>query len=61
MKNILKTYEDTIGQMINFQKSEVYFSKNASTTCKASITSILDVHVFGYRKISGASFDDWEE
>lgn len=30
MKNILRTYEEASGQMINYRKLEVFFSKNIS-------------------------------
>ncbi|KAL9679650.1 hypothetical protein QQ045_017516 [Rhodiola kirilowii] len=43
LKEALKEYEMLSGQMINFSKSEIYFSQNVAEEVKVSICSILGV------------------
>lgn len=45
MKNILEVYESASGQAINYQKSEIFFSRNVSQTNQHNITNILQVQV----------------
>lgn len=54
MKNILEMYESASGQSINFQKSEVFYSRNVDDAVKASISQILGVQqVMGTGKYLG--------
>lgn len=43
LKNILGCYESTSGQMINYQKSNVSFSKNANRQKQDELASVLEV------------------
>lgn len=38
---MLKTFEETSGQIINHQKSSVFFSRNVSNPCKQEICEVL--------------------
>lgn len=54
MKNILEMYESASGQSINFQKFEVFYSRNVDDAVKASISQILGVQqVMGTGKYLG--------
>lgn len=44
MKNILKAYEETSGQAINFDKSGVFFSKNIPHNLQTDLSNILGIH-----------------
>ena len=41
---ILKAYELALGQMINLDKSDIFFSHNTSEVDKAMTMSILNIH-----------------
>lgn len=43
LKELLALYEQASGQAINFQKSEVFFSKNTPSKAKETLTGILGV------------------
>ncbi|GAU14523.1 hypothetical protein TSUD_250650 [Trifolium subterraneum] len=48
LMSILKIYEEASGQEINLTKSEVFFSKNLSTTAQEDLSRIMGVrHVLG--------------
>ena len=40
---ILMVYERELGEAINFQKSDIFFSRNVSTNSRDLVTSILGV------------------
>ena len=57
MKNILEVYESASGQAINYQKSEIFFSRNVSQSKQLNITNILQVQaVLGTGKYLGLPF-----
>ena len=56
LKKILDDYANASGQMINMQKSEIFFSRNVSTTLRNTLSSN---RMFGYRKISWSTVHDW--
>lgn len=41
MKHIISIYEDALGQMINLQKSEIYYNRNVSTNVKNLVANNL--------------------
>lgn len=43
VKQALKIFENASGQMINYQKSSILFSANASASCRQSICNSLGV------------------
>ena len=43
LKKILDDYANASSQMINMQKSEIFFSKNVSTTLRNTLSNILQV------------------
>lgn len=43
IKEILQTYEAVLGQVINFQKSEIFFSKNTSEADKEAFQNLFQV------------------
>lgn len=45
MKSIINGYEEASGQQINFQKSEIYCSRNVEVEERGAIASILEVQV----------------
>ncbi|CAJ2660552.1 unnamed protein product [Trifolium pratense] len=54
MKNILNTYEAASGQSLNFQKSEIFCSRNVSGDIQNSVATCLGVHaVLGTGKYLG--------
>ncbi|PNX59259.1 ribonuclease H, partial [Trifolium pratense] len=54
MKNILNTYEQASGQTINFQKSEIFCSRNVDSAVQNNISNILGVQtVLGTGKYLG--------
>lgn len=54
MKNILKTYEKASRQALNYDKSEIFFSKNTGEDTQSRISSVLGVRrSLGTRKYLG--------
>jgi len=54
MKTNLVVYEQASGQAINFQKSEIFFSRNVSQDKQNNITNILEMQaVLGTGKYLG--------
>jgi hypothetical protein len=54
MKNILATYEAASGQTINFQKSEIFCSRNVPGNIQTSISNLVGVNaVLGTGKYLG--------
>jgi hypothetical protein len=54
MKHILATYEKASGQAVNLQKSEIFCSRNISTTDHNSVANIIGVRaVLGTGKYLG--------
>jgi len=45
LKNILSIHEDASGQQINFQKSEIFFSRNVGAEAKVNISNNLQVNI----------------
>ncbi|XP_021620613.1 uncharacterized protein LOC110620962 [Manihot esculenta] len=44
IKSILNTYAAASGQVVNFNKSGIFFSPNVVSSVRSNISSILDVH-----------------
>jgi len=55
-------YESAYVQSINFQKSEVFYSRNVDDAVKASISQILGVQqVYGNMQIPWCPFYGWKK
>ncbi|XP_043811002.1 uncharacterized protein LOC122723283 [Manihot esculenta] len=44
IKSILNTYAAAFGQVVNFNKSSIFFSPNIVSSVRSNISNILDVH-----------------
>ncbi|KAA3474844.1 reverse transcriptase [Gossypium australe] len=45
MKFVIKEYEDSLGQLVNFDKSLIYFSNNTNRGVKSKVWEILGVRI----------------